>query len=210
MNKYILETELAEPLQQKIIDCVRRHKFSNWSSYTRIQEGADTATESPLIDRGRRHSYVFLYPEISNEVHEFSNSVIDSLKLDTEFIRPIPDVKIDDMQFLPHMISVVYKEKKKSIGIYPHVDNRSADGWYHLRFNFLVSSAEGGDPVVESTVLDVKEKQGWICFASEWNHGTLPVTNDEYRIALSLGYFIEPEYARKTFKNLLTNLNNNV
>ena len=54
------------------------------------------------------------------------------------------------------------------------------------------------------------EKQGWACFASEWKHGSLPVFDQRLRIVLSLGYFIEPSYAKNTFKNLLTNLNNNV
>ena len=211
MNKYILNTSLDDSLQAKIVACVNENMSSNWLGYTGKQADLETPRGvDTVFDRGRRANFTHLLPDLSNEVNKFSDAVLLDLKLDNQFIRLIPDVETDNTQFLPHMISVVYKENHRSIGIRRHKDKRSPDGWLHLRFNFLVSAAEGGNPIINSEVLEVAEKQGWACFSSEWEHGTLPVTNDKYRIALSLGYFIEPEYARKTFKNLLTNLNNNV
>ena len=211
MNKYILSTALDDSLQAKIVACVNENMSSNWLAYTGKQAGLETPRGvDTLFDRGRRANFTHLLPDLSNEVNKFGDAVLLDLKLDNQFIRLIPDIETADTQFLPHMISVVYKEKHRSIGVRKHLDQRSPDGWLHLRFNFLASGAEGGNPIIKSEVLEVAEKQGWVCFSSEWEHSTLPVTNDEYRIALSLGYFIEPEYARKTFKNLLTNLNNNV
>jgi hypothetical protein len=210
MNKYILSTVLDDSLQAKIVACVHENMSSNWNAYTGNYADLETPQEVSLSDRGRRANYTHLFPDLSNDVNKFGDAVLLDLKLDNQFIRPIPHVKTDNTQFLPHMISVVYKENHRSIGIRKHMDKRSPDGWLHLRFNFLVSGAEGGNPIINSEVLEVAEKQGWACFASEWKHGSLPVFDQRLRIVLSLGYFIEPSYAKNTFKNLLTNLNNNV
>ena len=210
MNKYILNTSLDDSLQAKIVACVNENMSSTWYGHIGNYADLETPREASLFDRGRRANFTHLLPDLSNEVNKFSDAVLLNLKLDNQFIRPIPDVKTPDTQFLPHMISVVYKENHRSIGIRIHLDKRSPDGWLHLRFNFLVSGAEGGNPIINSEVLEVAEKQGWACFASEWAHGSLPVFDQRLRIVLSLGYFIEPIYAKNTFKNLLTNLNNNV
>ena len=210
MNKYILSTALDDSLQAKIVACVNENMSSNWYGHFGNYADLETPKEGSLFDRGRRSNSTYLFPDLSNEVNKFGDAVLLDLKLDNQFIRPIPHVKTDNTQFLPHMISVVYKENHRSIGIRRHTDKRSPDGWLHLRFNFLVSAAEGGNPIINSEVLEVAEKQGWVCFASEWEHGSLPVFDQRLRIVLSLGYFIEPIYAKNTFKNLLTNLNNNV
>ena len=207
MNKYILNTVLDDSLQAKIVACVHENMSSNWLAYTGKQADLETPRDvDTLFDRGRRANYTHLLPDLSNEVNKFGDAVLLDLKLDNQFIRPIPDVVEANTQFLPHMISVVYKENHRSIGIRRHLDQRSPDGWLHLRFNFLVSAAEGGNPIINSEVLEVAEKQGWACFSSEWEHGSLPVFDQRLRIALSLGYFIEPIYAKNTFKNLLTNV----
>jgi hypothetical protein len=210
MNKYIISTALDDSLQAKIVAWVNENMSLTWYGHIGNYAELVTPQEASLFDRGRRANATYLFPDLSNEVNKFGDAVLLDLKLDNQFIRPIPDVKTDNTQFLPHMITVVYKENHRSIGIRRHRDARSPDGWLHLRFNFLVSGAEGGNPIINSEVLEVAEKQGWACFSSEWEHGSLPVFDQRLRIALSLGYFIEPIYARKTFKNLLTNLNNNV
>jgi hypothetical protein len=210
MNKYILNTALDDSLQAKIVACVNENMSSTWYGHIGNYADLETPQEASLFDRGRRANSTYLFPDLSNEVNKFGDAVLLDLKLDNQFIRPIPDVETPGTQFLPHMITVVYKENHRSIGIRRHMDKRSPDGWLHLRFNFLVSGAEGGNPIINSEVLEVAEKQGWACFASEWWHGSLPVFDQRLRIVLSLGYFIEPIYAKNTFKNLLTNLNNNV
>jgi hypothetical protein len=193
---------LPSDLQEKIIRFVNLSEPANWIPWD--YEVDITSEQLDRIDRGRKLTYTYLHDEIANDVEEFSQRVITELGLNQQLIVPIPrsdiKTKAQGIKHTPHMVSVLFADSRKTIGIQKHTDNRNENGWYHVRFNFMVQSSVGGEPVILSTVYPIDECNGWVCFSSEWLHSALPVTGNKERIVLSLGYYIQPAYALEKYK----------
>lgn len=188
-------------LQQRIINFVNTSNSAGWIPWDyEVSIDSDNLT---LRDRGRKLTYVNLHDDIADDVNRFAQLVFEHY-LDPNYSYPIPvsDIKTKSqgIKHIPHMISVLFKDQKKTVGIQKHTDPRDERGWWHVRFNFMIQSSEGGEPVILSTVHDVKEGSGWLCISSEWEHCALPVTGDKERIILSLGYYVEPNYASQMYK----------
>lgn len=204
MDIKINNIELPRSLQQKIIQFVETNDSQDWVAWD--YELSVDSKDLDRLNRGRKLTFTYLHNEIDCDVNLFGEQVIKLLDLDKAYVIPIPQSELKatsvGVKHLPHILSILFKDDKKSLGIQKHTDPRNEEGWFHLRFNFMVQSAEGGDPIIKSTVYSIDELKGWICFSSEWVHSALPVTGDKKRIMLSLGYYIEPEYAKTKFKNL--------
>jgi len=72
-----------------------------------------------------------------------------------------------------------------------HTDPRDEKDNIHFRLLFMLQNAQkGGNPVLEGNILKVKNKEGWINFASEWEHGSKPMFGKRLRIILSLGAYV--------------------
>ena len=77
--------------------------------------------------------------------------------------------------------------------VQPHTDSKDANGWEHIRINFLVSKPiRGGMPIINNEQYTIEENCSWYNHASKWVHSSSPVVGDIPRIVLSLGAFVSP------------------
>jgi hypothetical protein len=82
--------------------------------------------------------------------------------------------------------------------VHQHTDPRHDNGYYHIRFNFLLQKPIiGGNPIINGIEYQLTEGQSWINYASEWMHGSTPVDGNRERIVLSLGAYIHPDVVAK-------------
>jgi hypothetical protein len=202
MKQYLLTLTMPESLQNSIMKQVSESAYAdNWGAFDIDYTAESNTGADKFINRGRRHSRVHEFPQLAEEVEAFADMLLSHEDMDRNFISAVP---VDYPGYcLSHFISVMYKEGKRGLGIHPHSDPRSEDGRYHLRYNFLASTADGGDPIIDEQLISVGERQGWVCFASETIHRATPVVDDNLRVSLSLGFFIDPEYAHKKYPHLL-------
>lgn len=197
-----LDITVPAELQEKIINFVSASGTASWIPWD--YEVSIDSDDLTLRDRGRKLTYVNLHSDIIDDVDKFSQLVFERY-LDPEYSYPIPisdiKTKAEGVKHIPHMISVLFKDQKKTVGIQKHTDPRDERGWWHVRFNFMIQASEGGEPVIQSTVYHIEEGCGWLCLSSEWEHYALPVYGDKERIILSLGYYVEPNYALQMYKS---------
>jgi len=79
----------------------------------------------------------------------------------------------------------------KNTSVHFHSDPRDKEDNIHFRLLFMLQNAKkGGNPVLQNTKLNVKNLQGWINFASEWEHGSVPIDGKTLRIILSMGAYV--------------------
>lgn len=70
-----------------------------------------------------------------------------------------------------------------------HTDE-TLPGFHHVRCNILVKNADkGGLPVLNGRVLELREGDMWLCFASLESHGSTPVFGGE-RVIFSYGALV--------------------
>lgn len=86
-----------------------------------------------------------------------------------------------------------------------HIDPKhSVNQFPHIRLNFLLSKpVSGGDPIINGTVYEMQEDEGWFNHASIWRHGTTKVTGDKPRITLSVGKHVKPSEVTNFLKTFL-------
>lgn len=78
-------------------------------------------------------------------------------------------------------------------------------GFEHVRCNIaLEMPEEGGLPVLDHKVLDVKRGDAWVCFASMELHGSTP-TKGGQRLIASIGALVDNTEAANAFSALQRN-----
>lgn len=70
--------------------------------------------------------------------------------------------------------------------VHKHTDP-SLPGRVHCRINVMVSKGEGGDPILDGTLLHVALGDAWVCIAGRQMHSTTAVTGDTPRSIVSYG-----------------------
>lgn len=138
-----------------------------------------------------------LWPDVQIISHQFLSN------FDSRYIREIRNEQY------PHAFSCIYEEHgKKSRGVFKHIDDQASDGWYHLRINILLQSAEaGGDPIISNRMYTVKSGESWSLWAGRDLHSATPVQGNTRRVLFSLGYHVTPEYvpnASTIIKDIVT------
>lgn len=75
--------------------------------------------------------------------------------------------------------------------IHPHSDP-NLNGCVHTRYNLIVSMPDqGGLPVYNNKVVEIKEKMLWRCEAGKYVHQSTPVVGSRPRINLSFGFQVK-------------------
>ena len=94
--------------------------------------------------------------------------------------------------FLEEPIFGIFLGVNNELGfVHEHTD-RTHDGFYHFRLNFLISKPEsGGMPIIEGQEFEVSEGESWVNIASKWKHKSTPVVGKKSRVVLSLGGLVE-------------------
>ena len=83
-----------------------------------------------------------------------------------------------------------------------HQDSVGPEGECHTRLNFLIQKPDnGGMPIINNSVLIVKEGQCWINLASSWKHSSTPVVGNKPRVILSLGSYVPQSIASIAVSN---------
>ena len=155
--------------------------------------------EEPF-NRGRRSCYTSL-TEHSSTVTTICNRVRTIVGIANNIV-PIP------ANNLSHMFTVLFDDHTTARGVQRHTDQRNEDGWLHFRINVVLQHADaGGQPIVDSVVLNVKEGEAWSIWASESPHSALPVKGNVPRLALSLGYYVNPALKEQVEHKLIDVVN---
>lgn len=82
--------------------------------------------------------------------------------------------------------------------VHEHQDGRDANNNIHLRFNFMIQKPNvGGNPIINGQEYWVDEGECWMNYASEWKHGSTPVSGGRERIVLSLGACVPENIVRE-------------
>jgi hypothetical protein len=82
-----------------------------------------------------------------------------------------------------------------------HTDENRADGYWHVRLNFMLQKPEsGGEPIICNHEFSINEGESWINFAYKWQHSSTPVIGKRPRVVLSLGNYIEPAQAQALYE----------
>ena len=93
---------------------------------------------------------------------------------------------------------ISYSEEGHQVG--PHQDYEPHKDYTHTRFNFMISKPEdGGDPIMDEVIYNLKENQVWICPAGKNKHDITIVNGKKPRILLSYGYFIKNKQFKRIF-----------
>ena len=78
--------------------------------------------------------------------------------------------------------------------VHPHRDPSVKEGYTHVRINIMASKPEhGGDPIIDGEIINVEEKDSWLCISSKQMHQTNPVIGAKIRIVPSLGLLVKNE-----------------
>lgn len=73
-------------------------------------------------------------------------------------------------------------------------------GYHHVRCNIaLEMPVQGGHPILEGKLIEIKRNDIWICFASIEKHSSAPMTGGE-RLTLSIGALVEKSTAELIYK----------
>lgn len=99
---------------------------------------------------------------------------------------------IDTEKFLEYRLDPTFGDfisfNETGAAIHPHTDPNHF-GKIHTRYNLLLSLPEqGGNPIYDGKILQVKEKMLWRCEAGLYTHESLPVTGIKPRINISFGF----------------------
>jgi len=117
-----------------------------------------------------------------------TESVISDLVLEL-YHNTYQQLNIDSLELEPYL-GVFMNVNTEGAFIHKHIDE-APDGFHHLRINYLISKPyEGGDPILNDTVLDIDECECWINIASQWVHGSTPVVGNKKRMIISLGSLV--------------------
>ena len=148
------------------------------------------------FNRGRRSCDVAL-TEHAATVFSVCNRLRTHVGGD-DIIVPIPAGE------LPHMFTVLFDDNTVARGVQRHTDKRNDNNWLHFRINAVLQHAiSGGEPIIDSVVVNVNEGEAWSIWASESLHSALPVKGDKPRIALSLGYYVNPTFKDHVEKQII-------
>lgn len=78
----------------------------------------------------------------------------------------------------------------------PHTDptREELNDYYVRRYNVIISMPhEGGQPIYDGEVLDVKERGMWMCNASTVTHASVPNVGSRMRVNISYGFLVPKE-----------------
>lgn len=141
--------------------------------------------EKNAIGEGRRYCTLNKFSlDLSRDVREFAKNAYRQIGIDN-FIEE-------------HMYGNFIGVNLTGGNVHQHTDPRHDNGYHHIRLNFLIQKPEiGGNPVIDGVEYSIGEGQSWINYASEWWHGSTPVSGNRYRIVLSLGAYVSPEMLQK-------------
>ena len=78
--------------------------------------------------------------------------------------------------------------------VHTHKDKNPDNENYIIRFNVIISKPEvGGNPIIDSNEIEVKENEVWVCKAGEDFHSTTEVKGQSPRVMISFGHYINKE-----------------
>jgi hypothetical protein len=82
--------------------------------------------------------------------------------------------------------------------VHEHQDCRDKENNVHLRFNFMIQKPNiGGNPIINGKEYWIDEDICWMNYASEWQHGSTPVSGDRARVVLSMGACVPENIVRE-------------
>ncbi len=111
----------------------------------------------------------------------------------------------DDVLEEPH-ISCYLSTIGKGGAVHFHRD-ATRTGYNHLRFNVVVSKAEGGGrPIIGKTPLEVEERDMWYFFANKHRHGSEAVSGGKRRVICSYGFLVPGNTKATLFDFLINNI----
>lgn len=173
--------KLPEPLAKRIIE------FATNEKTVRAYFEKNTAGE------GRRYCTLNKFSlELSRDVKEFAKHAYQQLGV-SEFIEE-------------HMFGNLIGVNESGGSVHRHQDPRHDNGYYHIRFNFLLQKPTvGGNPIINDVEYEIQEGQSWINYASEWWHASTPVVGNTPRVVLSLGAYVHPNVVETITKKLHDN-----
>ena len=135
---------------------------------------------------------------------------LDSLFDVPPLIKQLKD-KLIDLELIEKVIEAPQNGdwlgiQKEMAFVEPHMDyNGEDDRYYTRRYNLLISlPEEGGQPIYDKIVLNVKERMIWRCDAGLVVHSSIPNKGKKLRINLSFGFLIDKENkSEKDVKTLI-------
>ena len=205
MDPLILDTKLSDNQQNYLINFYNDYEknINEWVYYDNTYQLKDKKTS--IYSRGRKA--LMLDSIEDRNLHQILNDIKENIfktnNFDKDKFSEIQNVE-ENSALYPTLFSCIYSTSFKEgpgRGVHTHNDPRGHNNEMQIRFNFLVQkSVEGGEPVVNKRIVNMKEKDGMILFASEWKHSAMPVQGDLPRILLSIGYLVDYDYAQELEK----------
>ncbi len=180
---------IPDELQQAIIDFCYEDNLSNW--LYGYESSKIKPSGNAVWNNGRKYIYCH-ETKFHEQIKSVEQEYLNAIGLPGNVIIPVSED--EKHPHYPHFIACIFKDNNKSSGVQTHVDTRK-NGWHQMRINYLLQKPEsGGEPIINRTLINVKENQSWSIWASENKHSALPVTEDKMRITVSFGFYVNPEY----------------
>lgn len=205
----LLDTKLTNHQHKSLVDFYNDYEknINEWVYYDNTHLLKDTKTS--IYSRGRK---ALMLDNISNlkleqTLQEIKENIFKSNNFNKDKFKEIKNMEPDSALY-PTLFSCIYStslQEGVGRGVHTHNDPRGQNNEIQVRFNFLVQkSAEGGEPVVNSRLINLTEKDGMILFASEWKHSAMPVQGNTARVLLSIGYLVDYDYAKELEKRFVS------
>lgn len=161
---------------------------------------------SECYDPNHKSGYVRGYPNINNINNfliqrNFPYEVLIKLEKDIYNHFDFDDSVIKDPSF-----GWFLSYSTEGHEVIPHTDpleGLSEDYQDIFRINFMLKKpVKGGNPIINSEVINIEENDYWICHASKDFHTSEAVAGDVPRIVLSMGYAFTYHDLRKFKKRI--------
>jgi hypothetical protein len=125
----------------------------------------------------------------------YADHVVSRLKPPKEFLH-VKQRIIETENFIDYEIDSIFEDflsfNEDGGAIHKHKDQNHPNR-IHTRYNLLLSlPEEGGNPIYDGKVIQIKEKMIWRCEAGLYNHASLPVKGTKPRINISFGFQLKP------------------